>query len=348
MRIALPGRPGDPPIRIAMRFAWVVALVVATAVTARHHRADVTLPLLAVATVAWYGWASAFAAGRMRSAAFALVALGASGAVLAVWSSIAVAFLAAAAVAAATTFDLRRAVPIALVGPVVLAVASLLHGWSPALVIGGTAATLAGLVGGAGRRQAELRTQQLARTELARELHDVLAHTLSALAVQLEAAAAVVETGNVEKLRELVDRSRQLVASSIDEASSAVRALRDEPVAIADRLADLVAEDGIPLKVEGTPRALPPSAGLALYRATQEALTNARKHAPGAPTSVSLVFQPEVTVVTVRNGATEAAIHAPGSGLGLQGMRERLELAGGTLDAAASPDGWTVEATVPA
>ena len=348
MRIALPGRPGDPPIRIFMRFAWVVALIIAIAATAQDHRAAVTLPLLAVAAVAWYSWASAFAAGRMRRAALSLVALAAAGAILAVWSSIAVAFLAAAAVAAATTFDLRRALPPALVGPAVLVIASLVHGWSPALVIGGTAAALAGIVGGAGRRQAEARTQQLARTELARELHDVLAHTLSALAVQLEAAAAVVETGNVEKLGELIGRSRQLVASSIDEASSAVRALRDEPVAIADRLADLVAEDRIPLHVEGTPRALPPSAGLALYRATQEALTNARKHAPGAPTSVSLVFRPEVTVVTVRNGAAEAAIRAPGSGLGLQGMRERLELAGGTLDAAASPDGWTVEATVPA
>jgi signal transduction histidine kinase len=347
VRIALPGRPGDPPVRIVMRFAWVVALIVAIAALG-HQPAAVILPLLAVAALSWHSWASAFASGQMRQAAVSLAALAASGAVIAVWSSLAVGFLAAAAVAAATTFDLRRAVPLALVGPAVLVVASAVHGWSWDLVIGGTAAALAGIVGGTSRRQAEQRTQQVARTELARELHDVLAHTLSALAVQLEAAEAVAETGNLAKVRELVGRSRRLVASSIDEASSALRALRDEPVAIADRLADLVAEERIPLHVEGTPRALPPNAGLALYRATQEALTNARKHAPGAPTSVSIVFLPEVTVVTVRNGAAETAVSAPGSGLGLQGMRERLELAGGTLDAAASSEGWKVEATVPA
>jgi signal transduction histidine kinase len=348
VRIALPGRPGDPPLRVAIRFAWIVALVVVIAATGPHHRTGVVVPLLVVAAAGWHGWATAFAAGRMRTAAVALAVLVAAGAVVAVWSSVAIGFVAAAAVAAGTTFDLRRAVPLALVGPVVLAVASAVHGWSSDLVIGGTAAALAGTVGGAGRRQAELRTKELARTELARELHDVLAHTLSALAVQLEAAEAVVESGNVERLRELIGRSRRLVADGIDEAASAVRALRDEPVAIAERLADLVAADRIPLRVEGTPRELPPKAGLALYRAAQEALTNARRHAPGAPTVVSLVFRPDATVVTVRNGAAETAGRAPGSGLGLQGMRERLELAGGTLDAAASPDGWTVEATVPA
>jgi signal transduction histidine kinase len=348
VRIALPGRPGDPPLRVVIRFAWVVVLIVAIVATGHHHRADVTVPLLVIAALGWAGWAAAFAAGRMGPAALALVALATSGAVIGLWSSVAVGFLAASAVAAATTFDLRRAVPLALVGPVVLAVASSVHGWSRDLVIGGTAAALAGIVGGASRRQAELRTQQLARTELARELHDVLAHTLSALAVQLEAAEAVVETGNVEKLRELIGRSRRLVAEGIDEAAGAVRALREEPVAIVDRIAALVAEERIPFHVEGTPRELPPEAGLALYRAAQEALTNARKHAPRASTSVSLLFRSDTTVVTVTNGAADTAVSASGSGLGLQGMRERLELAGGTLETAASADGWRVEATVPA
>jgi signal transduction histidine kinase len=100
--------------------------------------------------------------------------------------------------------------------------------------------------------------------------------------------------------------------------------------------------------VEGTPRPLPPAAGLALYRAAQEAVTNARKHAPGAPTTVSLAFRDHATVVTVSNGRGEASLPGPGAGLGLQGMRERLELAGGALTTAASPEGWTVEATVQA
>jgi signal transduction histidine kinase len=167
--------------------------------------------------------------------------------------------------------------------------------------------------------------------------------------VQLEAADAVLEQGDIEKLRELLARSRHLVASSIDETAQALRALRDEPVAIAERLAELARSDDVTLRVEGTPRQLPADSGLALYRAAQEALTNARKHAPGARTEMSLAFTRAETVLRVANAAPSApAPHAPGTGLGLQGMRERLELAGGRLDAGAVDGGFAVEAAVPA
>jgi len=96
VRIGLPGRPGDPPVRIVMRFAWIVALIVSIAATGHLRRGDVTVPLLAVAAAAWYGWASALAEGRLRRAAVSLVVLAASGAVVALWSSVAVGFLAAA------------------------------------------------------------------------------------------------------------------------------------------------------------------------------------------------------------------------------------------------------------
>ncbi|HZP72574.1 MAG TPA: histidine kinase [Gaiellaceae bacterium] len=340
-------RPGDPPLRLAMRFAWLVVL--AAVIVAHGNRPAFALPLLAVACVGWVGWAASFhVPSRQLHAAFFVVLIGVAGGVLSIASSAGVGLLAAAAVASGTTFDLRRAVPLALCGPAALALASWAHNWSNDLVFGGAAAALGGLVGGMSRRQAEQRVQESARAELARELHDVLAHTLSALAVQLEAVEAVLETGDREKLTSLVQRSRRLVASGIDEAAGAVRALRDEPLPIADRLADLLAQDGIPLRVEGAPRALPPKAGLALYRATQEAVTNARKHAPGAATEVSLAFRTDATVVTVRNGVSTRRGAANGSGLGLQGMRERLELAGGSLAASPSENGFTVEATVPA
>jgi signal transduction histidine kinase len=119
-------------------------------------------------------------------------------------------------------------------------------------------------------------------------------------------------------------------------------------VPIADRIAELAREGDVPLRIEGTPRALRPDAGLALYRAAQEALTNARKHAPGARTEISLAFERGETVLRVANGAPPSpAEGAPGAGLGLQGMRERLELAGGSLRAGAVEDGFAVEAAVP-
>jgi signal transduction histidine kinase len=331
---------------VLVRLGWLVAID--AAILAHGGDLAAVVPLLAIASAGWIGWTATYGTRRPRRAAVSIAALGCSGAALAVLAPLGVAFVAAAAVCAASSFEVRRAWALGLVGPVVLAAASWKHGWSQGLVLGGTAAALAGLVLGVARRQSAEAAVDEARTDLARELHDVLAHTLSALAVQLEAADAVLESGDEAKLRELLRRSRRLVASGIDEATSAVRALRNEPVAIAERLADLVAAEQIPLRVEGTPRPLPPGAGLALYRVAQEALTNARKHAPGAPTSVSLAFRDRATVVTVRNGPGEAALPGVGSGLGLQGMRERLELAGGALTTAATPDGWTVEATVQA
>jgi signal transduction histidine kinase len=183
---------------------------------------------------------------------------------------------------------------------------------------------------------------------LARELHDVLAHTLGALSVQLEAIDAVHESGDRERTAELVQNARALVARGLDETAEAVRALREEPVPVADRIAALVDGTDASLRIEGIPRALPPQAGLALYRAAQEAITNARKHAPGTPAELTLAFQAGRTVLTVRNTAPREAPAAPGAGLGLQGMRERIELAGGRLEAGASANVFTVEAAVPA
>jgi signal transduction histidine kinase len=336
----------DPPLRLVVRFAWLA--VVVAAIVSQHGRRPAAYALVAVAAAGWLGWSSLHRR-RPGLAAAALVLMGGAGGVLSLWAGAAIGLLVAAAVAAGSAFELRRALPLTVAGPAVLTAASLASGWSTGLVAGGAAAGLAGLVGGASRRQTAARTEQAARAELARELHDVLAHTLGALAVQLEAAEAVLDGGgDREKLGALIRRSRALVSSGIDEAAGAVRALRDEPVAIADRLEQLAAETEIPLRIDGVPRALPAEPALALYRAAQEAITNARRHSPGAPTTVSLAFRTGSTSVTVANGTTQLESSGGGSGLGLQGMRERLELVGGRLEAGASSAGWTVEATVPA
>ena len=86
-----------------------------------------------------------------------------------------------------------------------------------------------------------------------------------------------------------------------------MHALRDEPVALADQLASLAGRDGIEFTVTGEPRRLAADAGLALYRAAQEAVTNARKHAPGASVSICLDFEQRSTTLRVINGLCPAA-----------------------------------------
>ena len=95
-----------------------------------------------------------------------------------------------------------------------------------------------------------------------------------------------------------------MAVEGLEETRTAVHALRDEPVDLAEQVAALAAREGAGLTVVGPPRALGTDAGLAVYRAAQEALTNARKHSPGAEVSVRLDFTPETTVLVVDNGAT--------------------------------------------
>jgi signal transduction histidine kinase len=304
---------------------------------------------LAIAAVGWIGWSRIRDARRPKLTAAALLALGAGGAALAPWAALGLVFLAVAGIASAESFDLMQAVALTACGPVVLGAIVLAEGSHREVALGGAAAALAGLVGGFGRRQAQEQQVRSTQLTIAREVHDVLAHTLAAVAVQLEAADAVLENGGDEaKLRALVQRSRSLVGDGIEETRAAVRALREEPVELVGRLNDLVADEAVELHVTGEERRLPPKAGLALYRAAQEALTNARKHAPGAPLAMTLEFRTDDVVLRVDNGTATSAPTRRESGFGLQGMRERLELAGGALDVGETASGWRIEARVPA
>jgi len=191
------------------------------------------------------------------------------------------------------------------------------------------------------------------RNRIGREVHDVLAHSLGALSVQLDAADALLENNDdPSKARRLVQQARRLAVQGLEETRQAVQALRDEPVALAEQLASLAARDGAELTVTGTPRPLAADAGLALYRAAQEAVTNARKHAPGAPVSIYLDFDPQSTTLKVTNGLCPPAeatseLSATRGGFGLQGMRERIELLGGHVEAEPSALGFTVQVAVP-
>jgi signal transduction histidine kinase len=197
------------------------------------------------------------------------------------------------------------------------------------------------------------------RAHIAAELHDVLAHSLSAAAIQLQGARLLVERNRAgPDLGAAIDRATELVTDGLVNARHAVSALRgDQPVTLADleALVDAFRHDmslDIALQIEGTALALPSQAGLTLYRATQEALTNAARYAPGAAIDVTLRCETGVTTLRVQNAGPRATATAPGlpgvgGGHGLVGLRERVERAGGSLLAGPSGNGWTVEVAVP-
>jgi signal transduction histidine kinase len=199
------------------------------------------------------------------------------------------------------------------------------------------------------------------RSRIASELHDVLAHSLSGAAIQLQGARLLAEREQATaKMRAAIDRAGELVRDGLADARQAVNALRGERLPGVDELqalidsfsADMALE--VTLRVEGSSRTLPADAGLALYRGAQEALTNVARYAPGASTTIVLSYGPDHTTLSVedRLGATDspAAAGLPdvGGGRGLAGMRERLERAGGRMQAGPTGAGWRVELEVPA
>jgi signal transduction histidine kinase len=179
----------------------------------------------------------------------------------------------------------------------------------------------------------------------------VLAHTLGALSIQLTAVQTVARggAGRDELLRQ-IDRSRDLVGEGLDEAHQAVRALRDDSLPLSRQIRRLCDRHACAFDSYGSERPLPAEATLALYRVAQEALTNAGKHAPGAPVRVSLTFTAQEAIVSVGNDAPRLPPRAgSGGGFGLPGMRQRMRLVGGRCDV--GPDdsgGWRVTASLPA
>ncbi len=191
------------------------------------------------------------------------------------------------------------------------------------------------------------------RGRIARELHDVLAHTLSGLSLQLEGARLLAErTGADPRLATQVAAAQGLARDGMTSARRAVATLRGEVLPGAADVADLVEQarlrsgDPVTYTVRGGPADLPPERGLALYRVVQEALSNVAKHARGARTRVVVAWHPhEVRVEVVDDGGTETGL--PSGGAGLSGLAERAALAGGRLESGPAGSGWRVALTLP-
>jgi signal transduction histidine kinase len=362
----------------AARLAALAGVLLATAhqrppsgVSANH---PIKLALMVGAGIGWLGWMASRRRGASDRTTWCFLAfLAASGGALAAVAPNAITFMAVAGLAAGVAFEGLPASGVGAIGVGALVVATSAVGSPTVLIAEGAVSVAVGLMVGASRRQYAQRTLQAEellaervradaerdratalaeRNRIGREIHDVLAHSLGALSVQLDAADALLESGDDStRARELVQRARRLAVQGLEETRQAVHALRDEPVALAEQLASLAARDDAELVVTGAPRPLAADAGLALYRAAQEAVTNARKHAPGAQVSIHLDFDAHSTTLTVTNGlcpdAVLSELRATGGGFGLQGMRERIELLGGQVVAEPSSLGFTVEVAVP-
>jgi signal transduction histidine kinase len=207
----------------------------------------------------------------------------------------------------------------------------------------------------AAREERERAATLAERARIAREVHDVLAHSLSALSLNLQGARLMLAAENAsEQAQEQIQRAQRLAVEGLAEARRAVAALRDDPVPAARAVADLVTsarlENGTPtgFTLAGTPRDLPGPAEDALYRTAQEALSNARKHAAGAPVDVVLAYRDGTTELTVTDHQGRRPTSHPTGGYGLTGMRERAELIGGELCTGPTEDGWQVRLVVPA
>jgi signal transduction histidine kinase len=210
-----------------------------------------------------------------------------------------------------------------------------------------------------GTRAAQARAAGLAeRQRLAREMHDVLAHSLSGLLLQLEGARMLTaEDPSDPRLPGIIERAHHLGKSGLEEARRAIGMLRDDALPGPEGLAGLAAQfqevSGVPCQftVSGQAYDLPSEARLAVYRVAQEALTNITKHACPERVEMHLGYEPRRTRLTVENFAQnreppQAAGDSPG--YGLTGMRERAELLGGELTTAMTRGGFRVELRVPA
>ncbi|WP_240813220.1 histidine kinase [Streptomyces sp. DASNCL29] len=203
--------------------------------------------------------------------------------------------------------------------------------------------------------RAEARTAVLTeRGRIARDVHDVLAHSLAGINMHLELADALMDTGDLEKVRAAHNNAQSLVKESLKQAQWTVHALREDSLPLLESLTAMIESSGYRevLTVTGAVRELPAQVTQNVLRIAQEALTNAARHAPGAEIAVELTFDAASTSLAVRNGPpTGEATASVGSGMGLIGMRERVALLGGTLTAGPlteGPDrgGWQVEAVI--
>ncbi len=211
----------------------------------------------------------------------------------------------------------------------------------------------------AAREQAAVEAAAAERSRLAHELHDIVSHNLSVVVLQAAGAQAQANNGSSEALEKiersgrqaLVEMRRLLGVLRTDDPKAGAPIAPQPGIADVQPLVDNVRAAGLPitLSLSGEMSAMAPAVQLAVYRIVQEALTNALKHAPGASTEVVVkATTDEVTIDVTDAGTEQAPTGGDVGGHGLVGMRERIELFGGSIVAGPRPGGgFSVHAQLP-
>jgi signal transduction histidine kinase len=287
-----------------------------------------------------------------------------------------------AAMAAGSESSLPASLVITGAGILAIEVSGLAFGASYGVLLGLPAIVVSGLLigrnRGAYRVQAEQSAALLAqrdeleaeqrradlldeRARIAREIHDVLAHSLGALGIQIQAARAVLaDQGDIDHADEILGTAQRMAADGLEETRRAVHALRVDTMPLEKELAQVTEtyaqRFGVPATfvTGGVPVPLPPEATVTLLRIAQESLVNAAKHAAGQSVAVSLDYADPDIRLTVRNhlppgsaAGDRSGVETVNGGYGLTGMQERLRLLDGTLQAGRRDDQWIVTAELP-
>jgi signal transduction histidine kinase len=188
------------------------------------------------------------------------------------------------------------------------------------------------------------------RARIAREMHDVVAHALSVMVVQAEAAETMLDVAP-ERARRPIEAVQRTGREALGELRSVLSVLRHGGQAPElapraglgglDALVDQMRDAGLPVEliVEGRPRPVPAGIDLSAYRIVQEGLTNALKHAGPAHALVRVRYEDRELAVEVVDDGRTGVSRRNGGGHGLAGMRERVSLFGGTIEAGARPEG---------
>lgn len=294
-----------------------------------------------------------------------------------------IAFVAVALLAAGSELSLTAALTIGALALLVLEIGGIVFDDGVGAFLGYPLLIVVGLLFGRNRAAYRVRAEQSAmllaqheqlraeqrradvldeRARIAREIHDVLAHSLGALSIQIQAARVLLtDQHDVQRALETLATAQRMASDGLVETRRAVHALRTDTLPLHEELARAgeahAARYGVPTRfaTEGTPSALPPDATVALLRTAQEALMNAAKHAPGQAIEMHLNYADRHIRLTVgnelaRGGPTPADPRAPRSvdgGYGLTGMRERLRLLRGSLEAGPREEQWIVTAHLP-
>lgn len=180
------------------------------------------------------------------------------------------------------------------------------------------------------------------RNRVAREIHDGVGHYLTVVKTQLDAAAALLPA-EPARARDVIDKAAKLAADALDDVRRSVASLRTDtpraPLSVA--VESLTAEAGLPVafRVEGAPRILPPAVEHALFRAAQEGLTNVRKHAAARTAEVTVDFRATDRVRLSIGDDGRGTSSGESRGFGLQGIRERVEVLGGSVEIGNRPGG---------